>query len=35
MSHEFPLPNRPRDYLRLRGEAGICSVTRTMEGGGQ
>lgn len=29
MSYEFPLPNR------LRGEAGICSVTRTMEGGGQ
>lgn len=35
MSYEFPLPIRPRDYLRLRGKAGICSVTRTMEGGGQ
>ena len=35
MSHEFPLPNRPRDYLRLRGEAEICSVTRTMDGGRQ
>ena len=35
MSHEFPRPIRPRDHLRLRGGAGICSVTRTMEGGRQ
>lgn len=35
MSYEFPRPNRRRNQVRLRREAGICSVTRTMEGGRQ